>query len=308
MSVETAMKEYVSVVEGLEPSVKAPMEKRISVKVTTADQPGAIKRKGKLYKQRDLFKGWRARHFVLQDCFLHYYLDAEDPVPRNTLDLTGCNVTSSKSVIVDGIEYFPFTISHPRSKVNYNLSSDSKLDADIWVAKILEAASANTFANAVTVSEGGSSESVPEDVTDNVSGSFPVTKATDHSQETRSYVPAEIATKLERMAQTVLDSLEASSPGWEPLLEKNGVTAKKKKSGMIHIKAEIDLPYCLYDTFAILTDLSRQKELDPSRAVHDRLKDISMHSWVDYIQAKGVCFSKYISIRLIIPNELLCLF
>lgn len=36
------------------------------------------------------------------------------------------------------------------------------------------------------------------------------------------------------------------------------------------------------------TDLTRQLELDPSRAVHDRVQDISMHSWVDYIQAKGI--------------------
>lgn len=95
-------------------------------------------------------------HF--QDCYLHYYLDADEPLPRATLDLTGCNVVTNKSLIVDGVEYFPFTISHPRSKLVYNLSSDSKLDADIWVAKILEAATANTFTTATTIEQASSNK------------------------------------------------------------------------------------------------------------------------------------------------------
>lgn len=76
------------------------------------------------------------RHFVLQDTLLHYYLDADDPVPRKTLELTGCSVVMVKSTFVDGVEYFPFVITHPKSPINYNLSSDSKAVADSWVAAI----------------------------------------------------------------------------------------------------------------------------------------------------------------------------
>lgn len=288
MAVEQAMKEYISIVDGLEPGVKAPLEKRLSTKNLLAEAPGGIKRKGRLFKQRDHFKGWRPRHFVLQDCFLHYYLEADDPLPRATLDLTGCSVTSSKAVFVDGVEYFPFTISHPRSKATYHLSSDSKLDADMWVAKILEVATASGYSAApASESVAGSGNSAEEVQTG--SSSYAVTKLTDHFHDTRSYLPSDLMPKLERLAQQVLDSLDSSAPGWDPLLDKSGVVAKKKSSpGQIHIKAEINLPYCLFDVFALLTDLRRQKEIDPSRAVHDRVQDISMHAWVDYIQAKGI--------------------
>lgn len=282
------MKEYVNIVEGLEPGTKVPLEKRISMKVSQVDQPGSVRKKGTLYKQRDVFKGWRARHFVLQDCFLHYYLDADDPVPRNTLDLTGCSVTSSKAVIVDGIEYFPFTISHPKSKTNYNLSSDSKLEADIWVAKILEAATANNFVNGTTVEVPEDDTAPGVDVQPNGSGVYAVTKMTDHSHETRAFIPADVAAKLERLGQLTIESVDATSAGWEPLVDKSGVLAKKRSGHMIHIKAETEVPYAIYDVFSLLTDLKRQLELDNTRASHERLKDISMHSWVDYISTKPV--------------------
>jgi hypothetical protein len=289
MPVDTAMKEYISIVDGLEPGVKAPLEKKVGIKATmgqVAHQPGAIRKKGILYKQRDLFKGWRPRYFVLQDCVLHYYLDADEPVPRNTLDLTGCNVVSQKAVSVDGIEYFPFTISHPHSKITYNLSCDSKLEADIWVSKILEASATSGSFSAQNVSE---SADIPPDLQLTSSEAYSVTKRTEHSQETRAFLPSDLAPKLERQAQTVIDSLDVNSPGWDVLMDKNGLLAKKKPSAnTIHIKAEIDVPYCLYDVFALLSDKRRQLEVDPSREVNDRLQDISMHSWVDYIQAKGI--------------------
>ena len=36
---------------------------------------GSVTKEGILYKQRDVFKGWRPRKFQLQDSFLHYYLE-----------------------------------------------------------------------------------------------------------------------------------------------------------------------------------------------------------------------------------------
>ena len=140
MSIEKSMQEYTNLVDSLEPSARRSpsisaggASNSTSTKITAApvqhDAPVSVRKQGTLYKQRDLFKGWRPRHFVLQDNFLHYYLEPDDPVPRNTLDLTGCSITTTKSVTVDGVEYFPFVITHPKSKTPYHLSSDSKLDA-----------------------------------------------------------------------------------------------------------------------------------------------------------------------------------
>lgn len=55
----------------------------------TGSIAASITRQGTLYKQRDVFKGWRPRHFVLSDYFLQYYIEPDDVLPRNTLDLTG---------------------------------------------------------------------------------------------------------------------------------------------------------------------------------------------------------------------------
>ena len=76
------------------------------------------------------------RHFVLQDSLLHYYLDADDPVPRKTMELTGCSVIAVKPTTLDGMEYFPFVITHPKSPITYNLSTTSKEAADGWIAAI----------------------------------------------------------------------------------------------------------------------------------------------------------------------------
>ena len=62
--------------------------KRTSIRLTDA-VTGTVLKAGICYKQRDVFKGWRPRHFVLVDYFLQYYIEADDAMPRNTLDLTG---------------------------------------------------------------------------------------------------------------------------------------------------------------------------------------------------------------------------
>ena len=95
--------------------------------------------KGTLFKQRDVFKGWRPRLFELQDNFLHYYMEESDPLPKGSMDICGCSVTSIKPTKVDGVEYFPFVITHPNDARTYNLASDKKSTADEWIAKIIEA-------------------------------------------------------------------------------------------------------------------------------------------------------------------------
>jgi len=52
------------------------------------------------------------------------------------MELTGCSVIAVKSTTLDGVEYFPFVITHPKSPITYNLSSTSKEAADEWTAAI----------------------------------------------------------------------------------------------------------------------------------------------------------------------------
>ena len=151
---EAAMIAFIKEVEQVEPSFKqklAELERMQSTekiattpvvvsKPASISQSAAVTFEGILYKQRDVFKGWRPRHFALQDVFLHYYLEKDDLNPRKSLDLTGCSVDIIKTHKVDDTEYFPFIVSHPKSAKMYNLAALSKKDADDWVAAISKAA------------------------------------------------------------------------------------------------------------------------------------------------------------------------
>lgn len=286
MTMEKAMAEYNQLVSKLEPSTRADLtpSKRMSV----VEGPS---KKGILYKQRDVFKGWRPRHFVLQDNFLHYYLEPDDPMPRNTLDLTGCSVTTGKSVTVEGVEYFPFTISHPKAKQTYCLSTDSKLEADIWVAKIIDAANlppvlmkdpvaSRADADAPVTEISGAAYAPPGD------GFY--LEGTAYPNDTRVDTPPAMLQKIERLCQEMLTSFQTDS-GWEPLWVKDGLTAKKRVSGnLIWVKGEISLPYCLYDIFQFITEGKNQQPLDPGRLEHVRFRVYSKHTWADYIRYRGV--------------------
>ena len=52
-----------------------------------SQKPPPVLREGLLYKQRNHFKGWRSRWFVLDNQFLHYYLEKEDMASRNSIQI-----------------------------------------------------------------------------------------------------------------------------------------------------------------------------------------------------------------------------
>jgi hypothetical protein len=144
---EKAMLDFISTVDRLE-KVSAPKEECVSEKSSPGPsmrkvnlKPGqTLTKQGTLYKQREYFKGWRPRQFDLIDSTLSYYIEAEDQNPRGTLALTGCTAVAAPTVIVDGVEYFPFLLTHKDSNRPYNLSALTKADADDWIEKINQAA------------------------------------------------------------------------------------------------------------------------------------------------------------------------
>jgi hypothetical protein len=281
--VEKAIQEYIQIVERLEPAVRAPLDKQASRKQSIAVD--GLRKQGTLYKQRDLMKGWRPRHFVLQDNLLSYYIEQDDASPRNTLDLSGCSVSTLKSVNVDGVDYYPFVITHPKTSKSYYLSSDSKLEADIWVAKLLEAANA-----VMSPTPGKEGDSEAAKLPSFIAGSnTQLMQNVEHSNETRAYIPEDLLPKIEQKAQYLLDMIAADAPGWELMFEKNGLVAKKKPSGnIICVKGELQMPFNLTDVWTLALDGSRQCELDPQRNVHERIKEYSNHTWVDYLKFKGI--------------------
>jgi hypothetical protein len=102
--------------------------------VGTAD--GVIEMEGTLFKQRDVFKGWRPRHFVLQDGFLHYYLEESDPVPFKSMNVLGTTLTELRPSQIGEALFHPFLISHSKSPKTYNLAADTKEKAQEWIKKI----------------------------------------------------------------------------------------------------------------------------------------------------------------------------
>ena len=139
MDIEKAMKEYVHQVEKLDPKFIAANVKESDIRSVMYSN---VIKEGTLFKQRDVFLGWRPRHFVLQDTFLHYFLDANDTVPRNTMVLIGCTVSAlPKTTKVGTQEIYPFLISHPKSTVSYFVAAESKQIMDEWIEVIRNSAS-----------------------------------------------------------------------------------------------------------------------------------------------------------------------
>jgi hypothetical protein len=147
MENEKAMLDYISLIDRLEvgnSSKETQLDKSQPSQNTirrTSLKPGQmLMKQGVLYKQRDVFKGWRPRQFVLIDNTLTYYIEGEEGTPKGTLVLTGCTCAAATPTMADGVEYFHFTLTHPHNSKPYHLSAISKADADDWIAKINQAA------------------------------------------------------------------------------------------------------------------------------------------------------------------------
>ena len=206
---------------------------------TASSHSAAVTFEGILYKQRDVFKGWRPRHFKLQDVFLHYYLEKDDINPRKSMELTGCSVDIIKPTKVGDVEYFPLIISHPKSTKAYNLATLAKADCDAWVDAISQAASRP----AVLVNEAESPTvrvlpRRPHASTAKDEDSEVTTNSNDtnkgslvNAQATLQDIPAKYAIKMESAVETLL-TLTKTTEGWDQLFEKKGLYGYRK-SGKI---------------------------------------------------------------------------
>jgi hypothetical protein len=245
-----------------------------------------------LFKQRDIFKGWRPRHFVLQDDFLHYYLSNKDIVPKKSLQISGCTVTVVKSTKMGDVEYFPFVVSHRSSTKTYNLASTSKEESDKWVEAITAASKMQASS---LVSTPSSSERIlsrrPVTVvtadSDDDSPSGGMRKPVN-AEKTVVGIPAKYANKVETAVETLLDAISSEAEGWEPLFEKNNVKAFRRPGNIVAVRGDSFIPYPTLNVFSTIEDPSKQKELDSLVHSYTVLKACSSHTTIEHVKHKQV--------------------
>lgn len=185
------MLEFVSLIDRLDvgnsPTKEAQFEKPSTVRRSSLKPGQILMKQGTLYKQRDVFKGWRPRHFVLIDNTLTYFIEGEEGTPKGILALTGCSCVADTPSMVDGEEFFPFTITHPGTSKPYHLSASSKADADDWIAKINQAAKSSELPNGST-KQGNNRRATYTNVT-NSPTSIPIAPDADVPSSAPSTVP-----------------------------------------------------------------------------------------------------------------------
>ena len=93
----------------------------------------SCQKEGILFKQRDVFKGWMPRYFVLAGSFLHYYMKSDDATPKKTMEISGCNVTNAKQIKVGKKIYYSFCISHASAPDTYNLAGENEIETAGWI-------------------------------------------------------------------------------------------------------------------------------------------------------------------------------
>jgi len=264
----------------------------------TTQQANNIK-EGVLFKQRDFMKGWRPRHFILQDTFLHYFLEADDVVPRASMDISGCNISHLDPKRVGQLEYFPFALTHGsahhgREKAVYTLASDSRIEADDWVDKIRMAATNAVFHAAAAAEAAASTSTAVHNVRDSVFGGLGecvehgggggVSGAAGGSgvggggggddslyvmqnpETTLKDIPEHIKKKLENVVRTMVNAVDPGAK-WEPLFEKNGVVARKRPGDVVCVRGDGFLPYDVMDIFKLINTSEWAAEINPQ--VHE---------------------------------------
>jgi hypothetical protein len=245
--------------------------------------PPRIIMEGTMYKQRDVFKGWRARYFVLDDFFLHYYMKKGDDLPKKSIQVFGSSVTIVRSTRVGEIDYYPFVLSHPKSSKTYNFSVDSKELADQWIAALKEVVVRETPSPMPNIPLDRILKRRPDE--DDVKRSC----APVNPELTLTHIPEKYALKIEYSVETLLDLVSPqSSTKWQSHFEKNGVTAFKRPGSVVCVRSDALLPFSVVDIFSLLMNDLKQKEVDMSIKTTKRIKNFSNNTALIYSRYKQI--------------------
>jgi hypothetical protein len=255
---------------------------------------GVIK-EGTLYKQRDVFKGWRPRKFVLQEGFLHYYLEPEDVSPRRSMDIAGCKVIAEKSGKFgeNDLELFPFVISHIKASKVYTLAADSKAEADDWIAKISAAAQATEGAGPGQVVGHTSLMDTPSGDPNNRCRAY-------NAEQALANTPKQFLPKLERAVTALVESVDPTAPNWEPMFEKQGIIAKKRSGDVVCVRGDGNVPFALPDVLSVIVNPAHLTDVDAQLQSARLLKSFSNSCGVHHLKYKAVWPAQ--------PRDIVCLY
>eukprot|EP00624_Nannochloropsis_granulata_P004637 evm.model.NODE_33083_length_7094_cov_18.459826.1 len=268
---------------------------------------------GVLYKQRDVFKGWRARTFILKDKLLTYYLHDDDPVPRSTLILDGCRVqplkdghtyTVKKEGTGESLLLHPFSITHPDSNQAYHLAATSQEETDEWIRTLKMAAAGPrrvSLRRKPSVDsrlwqqqqqqqqqleegggEGGSRPSSSFGLPLPEAGAFqPMGNA--------ALIPPELGKKVTRAMQAVLENTEGGKQeGWEMVSTRSDVQVLKRPGLVTSFRGEGRIAAHPVSVLLAVMDLSQRQAYDTHFGFGRRVKIYNAHTWLDYHQYRAV--------------------
>mmetsp|Transcript_12621 Transcript_12621/g.20484 ORF Transcript_12621/g.20484 Transcript_12621/m.20484 type:complete len:1127 (+) Transcript_12621:89-3469(+) len=111
-------------------------------------------------------------------------------------------------------------------------------------------------------------------------------------EEMRAHIPDKYTTKVERLVQNLLkDALTTDSREWAPLSDKKDIKAHTKVNGpsgaAFYVKGETFLPYSIPEIFSVYFESTNRPKLDSQMATYSRLRWITRHAGVEYMQFKG---------------------
>lgn len=282
-------------------------------------------KEGSLYKERDILKGWRERQFVLQDTLLHYYLDSDrSSDPRGTMEISGCSIEATKTTTVDGVTYYPFVIKSGESSQSIHLASTSVTDTTSWVIALGKAsnrtsgaplspprrgsafsslaytntsvgANSNSAAPEKIAAAGESAVSTEKQPSSRDQDKQAVTFSHDgimDREATLQGIPDVFLPIIEENIQTVISLCSNTCTGWEPLFEKNGITASKKQYGSgLCVLGDYTFSgskYTVLDIFSVIADLTILMQFDTQRESTKKVEEYSANTWLEHIQFKQI--------------------
>ncbi len=288
----------------------------------------SISKTGVLYKQRDVFKGWRARTFVLKDKLLTYYLHDDDPVPRSTLILEGCRVqplkdghtyTVKKEGSGESLPLFPFSITHPDSNQAYHLAATSQEETDEWIRTLKMAAAGprrvslrrkpsvdsrlwqqqqqqrsqhSSSENLAASGDGGGGGGGGSSSTSRPSSSFglPLPEAGGFvAPGNAALMPPELRSKVSRALQAVLDNTEGGDGvGWELTSTRSDVQVYRRPGLVNSFRGEGRIPAHPVSVLLAVMDLSQRQAYDTHFEFGRRVKMYNGHTSLDYHHYRAV--------------------
>ena len=291
LSKADAMKKYIDAVQKVDPSFQTDGSNAKSSGgsgggTTLEYKEPRIVKEGVLFKQKDIFKGWRSRYFVLDETFLHYYADQGDAVPLKSILVLGCTVATVKSTKVGSQEYFPFVISNTKSQKTYNLSVHSQSEAQEWIealqSVIHNSAPHSTYSGNIDRLMPRRPQPDPE-LNDRSHPSFPV-----RDEVALEGIPPRFLPKVHKAVHTVMENC-SSDDDWTPLFEKADVKAHwKPNNAGLCVKSEFTTVFSMLDVFTLLIKDTRRKEIDYTLTFCKNVKKFSNNCSVEHNRFKQV--------------------